>query len=284
MPTFSERIGVTPIKSIIQIDSISRDLENSLWNALIIYYWDKMDESILRSRNEIRTLYYNVWAHYFKNKLDEIYHSKPNFISMIKKYFFTCEWYEKYNLIEFVKNSYHPLDTRDSTNKEYIDYCNIVFERELSGYRFIDGTLGPIITPIEIESIEDALTIDDIYKPVKTHFGRALQFLSDKTNPDYRNSIKESISGVESFCSILTKNPKATLGQALKVIEEEHSLHTALKSSFNSLYGYASDGDGIRHHLKFEENSKQEDAIYMLVSCSAFINYLIKKASTTAIK
>ena len=106
-----------------------------------------------------------------------------------------------------------------------------------------------------------------------------MQLLSDKTNPDYRNSIKESISAVESFCCILAKDSKATLGRALKVIEKEHSLHAALKNSFRSLYGYTSDADGIRHALLDEDNLKQEDAIFMLVSCSSFINYLIKKTT-----
>ena len=48
--------------------------------------------------------------------------------------------------------------------------------------------------------------------------------------------------------------------------------------AFNKLYGYASDSDGIRHALSKETGYKQEDAIFMLVACSAFVNYLKVKA------
>lgn len=101
--------------------------------------------------------------------------------------------------------------------------------------------------------------------------------MSDRQNPDYRNSIKESISSVESICKIVTKNDKASLGQALKLIEDQYGLHEALKKSLSQLYGYTSDGDGIRHAMLEESNLTYIDAKFMLVACTNFINYLIDK-------
>lgn len=281
MRKFSERIGKTPIKSVIQKDDIDNDLANAIWNGLSIYYWDKITENtISRNLNDIQVWLTRTWIHYFKNRIDEEPWSKDQFLAIFKKYYFSCEWFEKYNFIEFIKDNYTPQHY-DNTTERFIEYCNNVFERELSGYRFVNGSLTPITSTEEIESIENALNIADNFKPVKTHLSRALQLLSDRLNPDFRNSIKESISAVESYCCILTNDPKATLRQALKVIEKEHSLHSALKNSFSSLYGYTSDADGIRHALLEEDNLKQEDAIFMLVSCSSFINYLIKKTAKT---
>ena len=56
-------------------------------------------------------------------------------------------------------------------------------------------------------------------------------------------------------------------------------IHGALKQGFLSLYGYTSNGDGIRHAMMDETNLDQEDALYMLVTCSSFVNYLISKAN-----
>lgn len=50
-----------------------------------------------------------------------------------------------------------------------------------------------------------------------------------------------------------------------------------LEQEFSSLYGYTSDEDGIRHGGIDFKNAPAEDAKYMLVSCSAFVNYLIEK-------
>ena len=53
-------------------------------------------------------------------------------------------------------------------------------------------------------------------------------------------------------------------------------IHGGLKSAFNTLYGYTSDANGIRHAGNIGgPSSTFEEAKFMLVSCSAFINYLI---------
>lgn len=60
-------------------------------------------------------------------------------------------------------------------------------------------------------------------------------------------------------------------------------MHPALKGSFEKLYGYTSDAEGIRHALLDEPNLDFEDAKFMLVSCSAFVNYLKAKAAKAGI-
>jgi len=110
-----------------------------------------------------------------------------------------------------------------------------------------------------------------------------LDMLADRFSPDYRNSIKESISAVESVAQIITDDSFATLGSALKVIERKGTMHPALKASLSSLYGYTSDADGIRHAMLKASSLCFIDVKFMLVACSAFINYLIKKAQDASI-
>jgi len=141
---------------------------------------------------------------------------------------------------------------------------------------------------VEITSKEEILEIESALQtpisPVKEHLNRALVLFADRTNPDYRNSIKESISAVESLCKLITGNAKATLGDALKEIDKLNvGLHPALKDAFSKLYGYTNDADGIRHGLTDEPNLYSEDARFMLIACSAFINYLSAKASKAGI-
>ena len=52
-----------------------------------------------------------------------------------------------------------------------------------------------------------------------------------------------------------------------------------LVEAFRKLYGYTSDEKGIRHSLLEETASvAEEDARFMIVACSAFLNLLIVKA------
>lgn len=156
-----------------------------------------------------------------------------------------------------------------------MQYFNKVFEQEFVGYRFIGDIITPITDEVEAKEIETGLSVE--FGGCRSHIQKALAFLSDRENPDYKNSIKESISAVESICQIIAENNKATLGQALKMLEDKGiKLHPALKSAFSSLYGYTSDEGGIRHaEGLFESNVTFEEAKYMLVSCCAFVNYLI---------
>ena len=148
----------------------------------------------------------------------------------------------------------------------------------MSAYRFVDNKLIEINSKEEIVEIETAIKNTDKFTSVKAHLKRAVELYSDRKTPDYRNSIKESISAVESLSKIITKNEKTTLGQALKELETKHNIPGSLKSAFSSLYGYTSDEGGIRHSLLTSGVSVDiEEARFMLIACSAFVNYLISK-------
>ena len=73
---------------------------------------------------------------------------------------------------------------------------------------------------------------------------------------------------------------QATLGKAIKKLKDSGvHIHSAMENAFTSLYGYTSDANGIRHGGIDFTAAPSEDAKYMLVSCSAFVNYLIEKWS-----
>ena len=73
--------------------------------------------------------------------------------------------------------------------------------------------------------------------------------VSDRVAPDYRNSVKESISAVEAACRHVTGLSSATLADALKKVSD---IHPAYSKAFGQLYGYTSDASGIRHSLTDE--------------------------------
>lgn len=173
---------------------------------------------------------------------------------------------------------YYPYSeySKSYNNKNIFEAANIVLEKEYVGYRFVNGILVPIIDKNEIETIQETLLSE--YQPVYDHISKANQLLADREHPDYENSIKESISAVEAVCEIFTgaKGNDATLGKMLKKLEDNGVvIHSALKSAFNSLYGYTSDANGIRHAGDIGgPSSTFEEAKFMLVACCAFINYL----------
>ena len=257
-------------------------LRNGLWNILTIDYWDNMKTKLglVDEGWESGRLIHKIWHSYFKLTIDN-YRSQSwgAILSRLRDFFMTCEWNEVYDFIEFVCKNYSSSSiTRLSREK-----CNSLLKRELSAYRFVNEEIVEITSEEEIAEIEQALQATK--SPIKHHLDSALTKLADRKKPDYRNSIKESISAVEAMCKLISGDSKATLGQALKVIEDKGKikLHAALKDAFKKLYGYTSNAQGIRHSLLDEPTLDFEDAKFMLVSCSGFINYLKIKASKAGI-
>ena len=183
---------------------------------------------------------------------------------------------EVLDLIEFLSD-YLYIYLKNDGRGNYIDQIysliNNFFERECIGYRFVNGEIICNIDKTEITAIEEASSTQ--FDGCNAHIQKATHHLYDRDNPDYKNSVKESISAVESICKIIAGDG-ATLGDALKVLEKKHSLNKQLKAAFDKLYSYTNAEGGIRHaEGMFESNVTFEEAKFMLVSCCAFVNYLI---------
>jgi len=285
MKSFSQREGLRQVKNVMQINSMNKALKNRLWNLLYIFYWDRVPNDdfgfhCISNDPKMYVLFQKLRHYYFKLPLDTLRDDWPSAYKKIREWFFKYKWYEVYDFIEFIANNY-PDDQR---NSKFISSCNKTLECELSAYRFVAGKITPITSRKEITEIKEALEIP--LKPVHDHLKRAQELFADRKSPDYRNSIKESISAVEAICRLIAGKKKTTLGEALKIIEKKSKveLHPALEKAFDRLYGYTNDTDGIRHALLEESNLDFEDAKFMLVSCSAFINYLVVKSSKAGIE
>ncbi len=271
---FSKRNQIVPLQKDLQIESIDDELRTRLWNVLKVFYWDnflRYDHHSDIHKSNFESYIPSLWHNFYKLSLDDQPDKFPHALQIIREKYFSYKWHEIFDFIEFtIRNS-----PRINGIHKFPEACNVVLEQENSAYRIVEGNFTRITDEIEISEIEESISNSDKYYGVKTHLKTALSFLSDRKQPDYRNSIKESISAVESICQIITNDKKATLGNAIKKIDEKYNLHPALKSAFSSLYGFTSDKDGIRHALLEKSNITFNEAKYMLVTCSSFINYLL---------
>jgi hypothetical protein len=272
MENFSQRYGHSPLATAIQTDSLDKGARIALWNYLNLVLWGKYGEHP-RIKDAINKLTFRLWVVHFNADFDHLpsfgsNNDGPNAYRSFKTTFFDCEWFKAYDFLEFVvqdlANGEDPL-----FGPPVIQGLNRILERHNCAFRIIDNRIVPLTAPIEIKSVEAA--ISDPSVKAREHLETALSHLSNRDSPDFRNSIKESISAVEAVCREISGNKNATLSDALKLID---GIHPALRKGFDSLYGYTSDGSGIRHALKDESTATQSEATFMVVVCSAFIGYL----------
>jgi hypothetical protein len=266
-------MGVTPIRTTLQVGSMDDALRNTVWNVLFkTQFMSHLSNANWRYMG-FRPIFERLMADLYKQPIDVL----PDPIPHLRPIILKGPWNVAYDTIQFIAQD---VDVR-KIDPKFIENMNRALEREMSGYRFVGDVLGPIISEPEIAAIEQAMASTDVFKPVSAHLGTALVMASNRSSPNYPNSIKESISAVEAACQIVTGDSKATLGSAVKKLEDSGVvLHEAFKTALLKMYGYSSDAEGIRHALLEEPTLEQPDAIFMLVACSAFVNYLKAKLAS----
>lgn len=264
--TFSERYGYTKIKDSLQKEGIDIELKTTLWNYLYEVIFSKHDSLINKK----------IWKEFLFLPIDTFPPLKNEYIKTIKNIFFDLlYWFKIYNLIEFI--------TRES--ESYMELFNLQLNplliKHCSAYRLINDSIIMLTSEEEIKEIETA--INSHVEEINEHLKQSLNLLSDREKPDYRNSIKESISAVECICRKITD--EGDLGKAIAHLAEKGiKLNTRLKTGMSNFYQYTNDKNGIRHSLMdSNEEVNMEEARFMLVTCSAFVNYLLEKANKLGI-
>lgn len=269
MSTFSQRYGYSE-KPSIQYEHVCKRLRNRLWNKFFSESY--VSQQFISFDYSLTNIERIMDATGLTFNIPMSSHARAANAKKLKEYIFDdSKWYLIYDLVEQYVSLFDKQKQRNLC-KEF----NEILEDECSGYRFVKGLITPITNAEEIKTIEKASSTK--YSAVNIHISKALALFSDRKRHDYENTIKESISAVEALCCIITNNKKATLGDALKKLENNGiKLHKALQNAMSSLYGYTSDESGIRHGSIDFTGASSEDAKYMLISCSAFVNYLIEK-------
>lgn len=276
MVLFSERYGYTKPSDVIIRERITPEMQNAMCNCVdeLIDKLDTIDREIFSSESTFAVIERVIYTRYL-NGLK----SKYKYGFSIK--YLQCEsneWYKKLDIIELILFYLKLISDDDKSYREayksFVKSLNLEFKRLNFGYSIIENKITEITSEEEISSIEKALK--ESKDNVKEHLNKALDLYSKRPKADYRNSIKESISAVEAISRNITGENVLNFK---KMEEKGVVVPTVLRKAFECLYGYTNDKTtGIRHALMDDTNAPQaEEALFMLVSCSAFINYLNKK-------
>lgn len=275
---FSEAHGKGSCNTQMQIDDLDDRTRNILFNLVSDSLNAQFDryhhnsDSVYRKEDELCR---GIMTFALAKKTDpEKHYDVSDIIKITEQIFDSAVFNEVFDFLELLaKFRYNEYE--DQKRKDFYELIDLIFEREYVGYRFVDGRIVPITDENEIKSIEDAC--NNKFEGPRVHIKKAVGFIADREHKDYKNCIKESISAVESICSIIVEDEDATLGKAIKRLKDNGlTIHPALERTFSVLYGYTSEEGGIRHAEGMtESNVSFEEAKFMLVSCSAFVNYLI---------
>jgi hypothetical protein len=229
---FGKRFGFESSELKIQIDSMDNDLKTDLYNSYLIYIHEQIEHTE-HSENDYRRQHRLIWVHYLRQPLDKFPSYDYMFRDRINSQIVNQPWYKTYELFEFL---FKTLDGRLYKLDSFKNYINLMLERNNSAYRVVESMFVPISNNQEIEEVGKAKANakSSGIMGFGEHLASAVMLLSKKPSPDYRNSIKESISMVEAICRTIEPSEN-TLGKALNKIEAKGKLNAVLKTSFEKL-------------------------------------------------
>lgn len=286
IPLFSEREGHIKPKEM-QIRSLDNEIRSILWNIVFHALPEKRDTWGAISAHQ--PVFMIIWECFLKKPADE----RPKRLDLnyefIKNIFLHSTWYEVFNFIEFILQSWqHMSFTMDKSS--FIRRCNYALDHEKVQYNITDDIISPLTSKPEMKSVEQALNTS--FSNARSHIRQAYILFAERKNPDYTNSMKESISAVESLI-LETTGEKSLNDKAMHRLEDIGlKMHSQFKRAVLNLYWFSS--GTVRHGQpsksgKSGETSEpphvnESTARFMLVTCSAFINYIVSEHARLQIK
>jgi hypothetical protein len=270
---FSQRIGARrPPRS--GLEEASPELRTALWNVLHKPAFPEDQEHRERALAHARAM----WNH-LGWRADQVPLLPHQLRESLAAEWFSCRWPEFFDLIEFTART---LATSVApVRQQWFEMLNRVLESKGCAYRFVAEHLVPLTNTAE--AIEVVRGAESAIPDVGAHIREAAKLLPPNGGANPRNSIRESIAAVEAALRHLNGNPSASLTEGLAVFEEKHGpLHPSLRQGLALFYAYTADESGVRHALIEETTALTgDDARFMLVTCSAFTNYLVTLSANT---
>ena len=277
---FSDRNNISPISKEMQFKDFASDTRVVLFNVLknninyqinvrnldTDYIVQKIVEDLF---NEVYSKYRYSFEEVMKDIFDIFRTDEYHTVLTVIEYLCNLLFVSFYDFI----NGYHSVYYNNDSYIDIREEMNKAFEDEYVGYRFIDDKIVAITNDAEIESISNAEQTE--YEKVNDSISKAIAFLSETGNKDYKNSIKESITAVEQLANIINGSKGLVLSNAIQQLCDKHIIDNDLKDTIKCLYKYASNVNGVRHGNNKENDCVTfEEAKFVLLLCSSSINYL----------
>jgi hypothetical protein len=198
------------------------------------------------------------------------------------------EWYQFYDFVEIVamKVKEKEIDYNaafDSSRFEsflfpsYRQKVNELFSQHKIQWKLNEAGKLETSLPKDLETRVSAIdsALQDKFEPARVHYSKARSFiLSPSKDPE--NSIKESVSAVESVCKTIYPNC-ATLGDSLKAMKKEKLISPMLITVFEKFYAYTNAEPAVRHGSDKMSGVDEMDAELALHMSAAFIRTIIAR-------
>lgn len=267
---FSRRYNFNKVIPL-QIDSMTPELRNALWNPISVSLWD-----IKRSHFTDEMLIIHIWLHCLELHIDDFYNHNHYGIKEIIKNYFLNEflWWRAYDFIESVAQY---LSDQPKQLEFFQVMNNDILERHNSAYRLYNNHVIRVTEPALIASIEEIHNNPEIGSSVKEELSKSIVKLSERGDSQnryaYNESAEAAIHMLEAYLKV--KTGEAKLSDGIKALKKAKKIEKTFYNALEKLYAFAN--DQVRHAIKADDSQiilQYSDALYILHLSLALVNYL----------
>lgn len=279
---FSEREGFVPMR-VYQVDIKNTETRNKIYNQIHAFLhtpgFESSDDTFYDSVWDF-VYQHHFWAEFFSKPVDEYTYMSDCAVFLRSMLLSDDSWYRVFDFVEYLLDKcahvYECEELDEIYSNEKAESLTSAINRVLGeskvGYKIIDNIFVPISSEPEAQEVE--IASNTVFYEANQHIKKAVKLFADRKEPDYENSIKESISAVESIAKEITE--KET--KPLNALTQRLQLHPSFKNALNEFYNWTSKDGGIRHGASSKSlTPDQNTARFMLVICSSFVNYIISR-------
>ena len=203
----------------MKVGKLSETFRNQLWK--IVYeglLGDEVADHLGRRTNRVGGQWVVVgkdfWTNTLGHAVDEFNNKFDKLGTDYKTLILQGKYSDVFDFIEHVIN-------HDFCPHEFAIGVIELFKLNLIAYALDLSTKSiiPVVTEMEQKAVVDSLNAisKSKNKGALGHLSKAASFINNKS---YADSVRESIHAVESIACVLTNDNKATLGAALKKLED----------------------------------------------------------------
>jgi hypothetical protein len=188
---FSRRRGYSPPPVQGKLEELSDDARSRLWDIFYLHICATHVGTAGQPLPPFDFFLREVWTELYHGRIDEL---PPAYalVAKIKNGFIRGIWYYPLDILEA---SFEVGGKLIRSPDEVASQIRDALERENQAYTFVGGRFIERMPGYEVASVETALKTE--IEAIREHFETALRMLTDRDTPDFRNSIKESISALK---------------------------------------------------------------------------------------
>lgn len=189
-----------------------------------------------------------------------------------------CSWWQFYDILEDISQ----LVAR-GWGEEHLATCsariNTILARDGIPWSLEQGRVTRTLNPQVAKQIREVRTLltNQRFKGPDEQFGKAVEYLNKRPDPDEENCVKDVVGAIEAVANIIAGTTSVQLNKLLDREPFKSSVHPTIRQAIEKIYAYRGAVPGVAHGQVGPSAVGLAEATWVLATAAATILYFVCK-------